>query len=139
MNFELKVLNLGDLSQEKCDAVLVLVSTSFRPGKDALSVLVAKALKSGDLTAKSGQLLDIYRPLGLACKRLVLVHTGEGATSEVRKAVAAAVTLVKTAKPKQLTLYFLQSPTDQSLRVAVTAVADSSYVYTCLLYTSRCV
>ena len=129
MNFELKALNLGDLSREKCDAVLVLVTNAFNPGKDALSVLIAKAIKEGDLTAKSGQMLDIYRPLGLTCKRLVLIHTGDGATPDVRKAVTAAVALVKSAKPKQIAVFFLQPPTDQALRVAVAAVADASYVY----------
>jgi leucyl aminopeptidase len=106
MNFELKALNLGDLSREKCDAVLVLVTNAFNPGKDALSVLIAKAIKEGDLTAKSGQMLDIYRPLGLTCKRLVLIHTGDGATPDVRKAVTAAVALVKSAKPKQIAVFF---------------------------------
>lgn len=130
MNFELKPLESGVIALEKCDALLVFVTASFKPGKDALSTLVAKVLKTGDLTAKAGQMLDIFRPTGFACARLVLMHVGEGAVGDVRKAVTAAIVLLKSAKTKRVSLCFVHSPSDQALRVAVAAVADASYVYT---------
>ncbi|MCB8748725.1 leucyl aminopeptidase [Rhodoferax sp. U2-2l] len=95
-----------------------------------MSNWIAKVMKSGDLTPQAGQVLDIFRPDGLACSRLVLLHVGEGAVADIRKAVLAAEGLIKSAKPKALTLSFLQTPTALALRVAVTTLADATYVYT---------
>ncbi|OQW89424.1 MAG: leucyl aminopeptidase [Rhodoferax ferrireducens] len=130
MNFALKPLDLRSLGGEKTDALLVFLTTSFKPDKDALSGWIAKVLKSGDLVPKAGQMLDIFRPDGLACSRLVLLHLGEGGAADVRKAVTAAAGLIKSAKPKALTLCFAQTLTAQALRVAVTTLADVTYVYT---------
>ena len=130
MNFELKPFDPSLLAHEKCDALLVFLTAAFKPGKEAMSVLIARAMKAGDLTAKAGQVLDIYRPAGLACSRLVLVHLGDGAVADVRKAVAAAVASIKETKPGHLVLCWLQSLTPQALRVAVTVLADASYVFT---------
>ena len=41
MDFELKTLGLAGAAAEKCDVLLVLVTEDFKPGKDALSRLVA--------------------------------------------------------------------------------------------------
>jgi leucyl aminopeptidase len=130
MNFDLKIFAASSVTNEKCDVSLVLVTDSFQAAKDALSVLIAKALKSGDFTAKAGQVLDIYRPLGFAATHLVLVHVADATPSEVRKGVMAAMNAVKAAKPSQLSLNFLQQPLPKSLRSAVAALADASYVYT---------
>jgi len=130
MNFELSPLDLHALTQEKTDALLVLVTSAFRPSKDSVSVLIAKAVKSGDLVAKAGQVLDIYRPVGFVCTRIVLMHAGGGGTAEVRKAVTAATTLIKAANPKRVTLCLIQDQTPETVRVALTSLAEASYVYT---------
>lgn len=130
MNFALKPLDPRSLIGEKTDALLVFLTTDFRPDKDVLSNLVARLIKSGDLTAKAGQMLDIFRPEGLACTRLLLLHVGEGAATDVRKAVSAAFGVLKPAKPKVISLSFFKQPAPEALRVAVTALADASYVYT---------
>lgn len=130
MNFDLKIFDPSAASREKCDVSLVLVTNSFQTGKDALTVLIALALKSGDLTAKAGQMLDIYRPLGFSATHVVLVHVADGAPADVRKGVTAAMAAMKAAKPHQLVINFLQQPSAQVLRTALTALADASYVYT---------
>jgi leucyl aminopeptidase len=130
MNFALKPLDQRRLSSEKTDALLVFLTTDFKPGKDALSLLLARVLKSGDLTAKAGQMLDIFRPEGWACTRLLLVHVGEGGAADVRKAVSSAFSVLKPSKPKAVSLSFLSQPAAAALRVAVTALAEASYVYT---------
>ncbi len=130
MNFDLKIFDPSAASREKCDVSLVLVTNSYQAGKDALSVLIALALKSGDLTVKVGQLLDIYRPLGFSATHLVLVHVADGTPADVRKGIIAAVAATKGAKPRQLVMSFLQQPTAQVLRAALTTLADASYVYT---------
>jgi leucyl aminopeptidase len=130
MNFELKTLAQLDLVKEKTDALLVFVNSAFQPGKDALSILITKGLKSGDLGDKAGQLLEIYQPLGWACRRLVLVQLGDGAAVNVRKAVGAAVSLIKGNKPQHICVHLSFQPSPQQLRIAVTTLADASYVYT---------
>ena len=54
MDFELKTLGLAGAAAEKCDALIVLVSESFKPGKDAVSRLVAGALQAHDIETKAG-------------------------------------------------------------------------------------
>jgi leucyl aminopeptidase len=130
MNFELKPLNQATLPLDKTDALLLFLTTNFKPGHDGLSNLIVQAMRSGDLQAKAGQLLDIYRPAGLACTRLVLIHVGDGAVADVRQGVFAAMAGLKLAKPRHISLCFLQPISAQILRVATTTVADASYVYT---------
>jgi leucyl aminopeptidase len=129
MNFELKFFIPTAATQEKCDASVVFVTNSFKAGKDALSVLVAKALKSGDLLIKAGQILDIYRPPAFLATRVVLVHIGDGTAADIRKGVAAVYALVKSVRSRHLAVNFFQQPAPQAIRVLVTALADVSYTY----------
>ena len=130
MNFELHTFALSTATKEKCDAQIILVGESFKPAKDALSVLIAQALKAGDFETKVGKTLLIYRPAGLAASRVVLLGIGEGSAKEVRKAVATAVAAVKSDKIKTLHLGFTTEPQTGAVRAAVLAVAEASYVYT---------
>ena len=130
MNFELHTFALSTASKEKCDAQIILVGASFKPAKDALSVLIAQALKAGDFETKVGKTLLIYRPAGLTASRVVLLGVGEGSAKEVRKAVATAVAAVKSDKVKTLHLGFTAAPQTGAVRAAVLAVAEASYVYT---------
>ena len=130
MNFELKTFDLGDAAKEKCDALVVLIGSGFKPGKDALSALAAPALKAGDLETKAGKALAIYRPAGLPCSRVVLAGIGEGSTKEVRQALSAAVAAVKTTTLKKLVICFAGPLTEVAVRAAVSGVADATYVYT---------
>ncbi|MBP9906833.1 MAG: leucyl aminopeptidase [Rhodoferax sp.] len=130
MNFELQTLAQLDLVKEKTDALLVLVNRAFSPGKDALSSLMAKVLKSGDLGDKAGQLLDIYQPLGWSCRRLVLVQLADASAADMRKSIGAALTLLKSHKPQHIVCHLTFKPDALQLRTAVTALADASYVYT---------
>lgn len=129
MNFELLTLDLATAGHEKCNVLLMLLPASFKPGQNPLSTLIGKALKSGDLADKPASLLDIYRPAGLACDRLVLVQLGDAKTGNIRKGVQAAIALIKPAKPKHITLCFAQAPDGQALHVAMTTLAEASYVY----------
>lgn len=133
MNFELKTFDISGAASEKCDALIVLLSQSFKPGRDVLSVLVDHALKAGDLDTKpgkSGKPLVLYRPEGVACSRIVLAGVGDGSAKEVRQSVAAAVSAVKAAHVKKLTLCFADVPREDAVRAAVMAVAEASYVFT---------
>ena len=75
MNFELLNLDAAQAGHEKCDVLVMLLASTFKAGRNPLSTVIGKALKAGDLADKPGSLLDIYRPAGLACARLVLVRS----------------------------------------------------------------
>ena len=130
MNFELKALDLTQAAAEKTDALVVLVTESFKPGKDALSQLVAQALKAGQLEVKPGKLLQLYQSSAVAAPRAVLAGAGDGCARQVRLAVQAAVAAVKAGPVKRLSLCFAAAPDAQSLRAAVLAAAEASYAYT---------
>ena len=130
MNFELKTFDLAGAASEKCDALIVLLGTSFKPGKDVLSTLVAQTLKAGDLETKAGKSLVLYRPVGVAGTRAVLAGVGDGSAKEVRQAVAAAVAAVKSAQLKKIVVCFATPPEQDAVRAAVMAVAEASYVFT---------
>lgn len=130
MNFELKTCDLDGAAHEKCEALIVLLGQSFKPGKDVLSALVAQALKAGDLEAKSGKSLVLYRPPGVACSRAVLASVGDGSAKEVRQGVAAAVTAVKAANVKKVVICFAAAPQEIAVRAAMMAIAEASYVFT---------
>ncbi|NMM12878.1 MAG: leucyl aminopeptidase [Rhodoferax sp.] len=130
MNFELKTFDIAGAANEKCDALIVLLSQSFKPGKDVLSTLVAQALKAGDLETKPGKSLVVYRPAGMACSRAVLASVGDGSAKEVRQAVSAAVAAVKAVNVKKLAICFATLPQENAVRAAVMAVAEASYVFT---------
>ena len=130
MNFELKTLDLAGAALEKHDALVVLLTQDFKPGKDPLALLIAHALKSGDLEPKAGKLLSMYRPGGVSSTRTVLVHAGAGTAKEVRQAVLAAVTAAKSGKLKKILVCFAAQPSEGGVRAAVSAVADASYVFT---------
>ncbi len=132
MNFELKTLDLAGAAALKCDALVVLVTANFKPGADALSNQVALALKAGDLQSKPGKLLALYRPMGAQCGRAVLVGAGDGAPKQVRQALMAAMGALRSgaAGEKKLVVCFATEPSAQAVQVAVSTLADASYLYT---------
>ena len=130
MNFELKTFDLPGAASEKCDALIVLIDQSFKPGKDVLSLLAAQMLKAGDLEAKAGKAVVLYRPAGVTAARVVLASVGTGSAKEVRQAVAAAVALIKAVTIKKLALCFSAVPQHGAVPAAVMAVAEASYVFT---------
>lgn len=130
MNFELKPLTLVGLANEKCDALVLLVQQDFKPGKDELSLLVAQATKAGDLGAKPGQLVSLYRASQANAPRLVLASVGEGKAKQVRAAVAAALGSLKAVLGKKLVVGFAGPAQEDAVRAAVQATADATYSYT---------
>lgn len=132
MNFEIKPLSNERVCAEKCDALVVLLPHNFQAGEDAVSALASLALKSGDLQAKTGQLLTTYRPTDMAATRLVLVGAGDGSAKSVRSAVNAAISSLKGSNAKRvlLDLNFLSTAANAKASAAVLACADACYVFT---------
>jgi leucyl aminopeptidase len=142
MDFQLKTLTTAQAANDKTDALIVLVaeqpgveavakssSSAAAPRDDALAALIAQVREAGDLPAKAGKSLSLYRPAGIAAPRVVLVSTGDGLPASVRSAVLAGVGAVKAANPKRLTIVFAGATQPPSVHAAVLAVADVTYVY----------
>ena len=133
MDFELKTLTRVRLCTEKCDALVVLVpqDISTSSSSDPLSALIALAIKSDDLETKPGKLLSSYRPAGLTATRLILVGCGDGSAKNVRSAVLAAISSIKTSNVKRvlLSLCAFADPSIDMVRAALVASGDAAYSY----------
>lgn len=135
MNFDLLISDLNSTARQGSDALLVLLPDGYKPdgtAKDDLSALVAQALKAGDIQTQAGKLLALYKPAQARAGRVLLVGIGAGAPRQVRQAVAAALGALRSGAPalKKLTICFAGAPPAGSVRAAVLATADASYVYT---------
>jgi leucyl aminopeptidase len=129
MDFELKTLGLAGAAAEKCDALVLLVGESFKPGKDALSKLVAEAIKARHFEAKAGKLLQAYRASGVAAPRLLLAGCGDASGKKVHAAVQGAVASLRTSGTKRLVICVPAEAEEDAMRAAVGATAEASYVY----------
>ncbi len=130
MDFELKTLAVAGASAEKCDALLVLVTDSFKPGKDAVGQLLADAIKAGDFEPKAGKLLQAYRAAGVTAARLVFAGAGDGKGKPVRSAVRAAIGGLRMASVRRVVIVLPAGLGPDAVRAAVTACAEATYVYT---------
>jgi leucyl aminopeptidase len=131
MNFQLKNLSPSQLCTEKCDALVVLVSSPLAASRDVLSRLTAQAVQSGDLETGAGQCLSAYRLTGVAATRVVWVGAGDGSAKDVRLAVTKALNLLKTTNAGRVvvSLSSLKGPGAEHAQAAVLACADACYVY----------
>jgi leucyl aminopeptidase len=129
MDFELKTLTLSGAAGEKCDALLLLVSEGFKPGKDALSRLAVEAIKARDFEAKPGKMLQAYRSAGISAARVLLAGCGDGSGKRVHAAVQGAVGSLRTSGVKRLVICLPADAGDDAVRAAVAATAEASYVY----------
>jgi leucyl aminopeptidase len=130
MNFELKSFGLVGAGAEKCDALLVLVPQSFKAEKNGLSMLISQAIKSSDFDTKPGKYLSMYRPSQAEAVRVVMVGIGEGRDRDIRTAIHTAWGAIKAPSVEKVAVCFAQAAKVESIRSAVLAMADATYVYT---------
>ncbi|MEH3085797.1 MAG: leucyl aminopeptidase [Xylophilus ampelinus] len=131
MDFRLETLAAPAASTHDSDALVVLLAgDGFAAGDPSpLGRLVAGAREGGDLPAKAGKTLAVYRPAGFGARHLVLADAGDGDARKVRQAVGAAFAALKSAAPARLSI-LMPAPADaDAVRAAVLAVADASYAY----------
>ena len=130
MNFELKPLTTAAAVREKCDLLLVLVTEATVTGSDALSTLVAHAVKAGDFETAAGKQLALYGLPAVAARRVVLLGAGNGSAREVRQAVAGAGAALKATGVGKALLCFGFDAAGPAVAAAVLAAADACYSYT---------
>ncbi|MDW5444341.1 leucyl aminopeptidase [Polaromonas sp. SM01] len=131
MDFELKTLTPARICSEKCDALIVLIAGDTVSGTDAASRLAALATKAGDFESKPGKLLSAYRPEGFSAPRVLLAGVGDGSAKSVRTGVTAAMSALKTTNARRVLLSLVALPQagHDTVRAAVLACADATYVY----------
>ncbi|ABM33725.1 leucyl aminopeptidase [Paracidovorax citrulli] len=131
MNFDLKTLSLASAAAEKCDLLAVLVPEGFKPGGDAISALVALAIRQGDFEPKPGKSLALYQAPAVAARRVLLLGAGDGGARAVRQALAGAAAHWKAPQVKRAAVCLAAlADGGAAACTAVQAVAESSYVYT---------
>ena len=130
MNFDLKTLSLSAATLEKCDLLVVLIADGYKPSSDALSTLIAHALKNGDFDSKVGKRLPLYQVPSVTARRVMFAGTGNGSARAVRQAVLGCSALLKSPQVKRACVVFAGSQQAGTVAAAVQAVADASYVYT---------
>lgn len=130
MNFDLKTLVLPAAAAEKCDLLVLLVPDGFKPGDDAVSTVIAQALKNADFETKAGKSLALYQPPGIAARRAVLLGVGTSDARAVRQALQAAAGALRATGVKRAAVCFVGSASAEAVAAAVQAVAQASYVYT---------
>lgn len=128
MNFELKSLDLAAAVKTDCDLLLLPVCEGAVTGKDAISTLLAQAIKQGDFSTKPGQLLHLYQATGVTARRLLLLGAGKGSVRDVQAALSAATPFVQAQGVKQV-LLCLQQDLVQQAAAAVQTMGAASYQY----------
>src|SRR5690606_37769171 len=121
MDVQLKTLTLARAATEKVDALIVLTTGAHADATGPLAELLTQVQRAGDLPAKAGKLLALYRPTGISAPRVLLVSVGDGSAAATRSAVGAAIAAAKASQPKKLALVFAQQPAAEALRAAVLA------------------
>ena len=108
MNFEIQKRALSRVIRDDLDALIVLWPSQGPQGDaatDPLSHLVLQAVQKGDFEDKAGTLLNLYGHAGLKARTTVVVHAADNQASQIRTAVRAAWSAVKSSKVKKLGLH----------------------------------
>ena len=110
---------------------MLVVTQDLPAGKDALSVLVEQALKSGDLETKPGKGLALYQAAGIAARRVLLLGAGSGDARSVQRALQGAAATLRAPSIKRAVVCFgTAAPAARAVAAVVETVAHISYVYT---------
>lgn len=134
MNFDLVSQDLTAASGQQADALVVFWPEVLKPGRDALSQLGARALRSGDWELKAGKVALWLQPAGVTAPRVVLACVGAGSAAQTRQAAANAWAALKGLPVKRVALHWVGdaalAKARAALGAAASAIAEHSYVYT---------
>jgi leucyl aminopeptidase len=138
MNFEFQTCDLKATSSLSCDALVLLVPDAWVSANagEPVATLIAQALAAGDLEAKAGKCLALYRHPLFAATRVVLVGAGDSSVQQLKKAALAGLGAAKGLKTQRvvLSLALLTDAAQRAgLAVAVAASAEAGYSYSTTL------
>ena len=133
MNLEIQKRVLSTVIRDDLDALVVLWPTQdadLMTHQDPISALVKSAIQHGDFEHKPGATLSLYAQPGVKTRHLVVVSVADGHPDQVRTAVNAAWSALKSFKLKRMGVHAAFPVSAKTLQVAATALADASYLYT---------
>ena len=135
MDFKQLTGSAKALSSLVSDALLLVMTPDVLDKKaqaaidPALRLIIADAVKSGDLALKEGRTLYVHRPNGFSVQRLLLTVAGSDSVKSFKGALKDALAVLKSKGAKHITVastHQLHSAHAESL---VTAAQDVHYVY----------
>ena len=133
MDFKTQVTAATGLPGVAADALLVLVAGNAAPeGLEApLAATLGAAAKGGDFAFKAGQTLYAHQVAGVKAARVVFAAVADASPKAVRKAVTAAVGLLKAGGSKNLAVGLAGAGawTAAQAEAVVSAVSDATYLY----------
>ena len=136
MNFEIQKRVLSTVIRDDLDALVVLwpaKETELTSGKDPISALVKAAIRHGDFGHKPGAMLSLYAHPGVKSRHLVIVSVADLSSAQVRTAVNAAWSALKSLPVKKMGVHAAFDMSAKTLQVAATTLAEASYSYTSTL------
>lgn len=133
MKFEIRQTTLEQATRGQQEALLILwPKASHATGM--LADWIQKAQRQGDFKDTAGSILQSYGMVGIRSRHLVVSACDKGDVKDIRKAVRAAWTVLKSASIKTLQIHWAgQELSDQAIKALVTELADASYVFTSTL------
>lgn len=132
MNFEIQKRALSRVIRDDLDALIVFWpshGTDANSDADPLSALVLQAVQKGDFEDKAGALLNLYGHSGIKARTTVVVHTADSQAAQIRTAVTAAWSALKSAKVKKLGLHMPGHWSSASLQLVTQTLSELSYSY----------
>ena len=136
MNFEIQKRSLSTVIRDEQDALIVLWPTDDQlllSENGPIAALVEAAIAHGDFERKAGAVLSVYAHPGMAVRHVVIACVADGKPAQVRTAVNAAWSALKSSKIKRVGIHAAATLSSQLLQSAVAALADASYSYTTTL------
>lgn len=136
MNFEFQKLSLSHAMTASVDALVVLWPAQVLPDAKAVepvSRLLAQAIAHGDFELKAGAVLSLYSQPGMATRHVVVSCSADNQPGQIRSAMLAAWSALKSSKIKRLGVHFVGDAVAQDLQMALSTLADASYSYTTTL------
>jgi leucyl aminopeptidase len=133
MNFEIQKRVMATVIRDDLDALVVLwpaQDAELTSSNDPIADLVKVAIEFGDFEHKPGALLSMYAPPGVKPRHLVLVSVADDTPAQVRTAMNAAWSALKSFKLKRIGVHMAFDASAKSLQAAATALAEASYIYT---------
>jgi leucyl aminopeptidase len=131
MDFRLQKAAVGALADTAADALIVIVAgDTLDPALDArIASIVTEAVDAGDFAFKAGRTLYLHRPAGVKAARLVVAAAGGESAKAFRKALAAALGVLKDLGARHVALAATWSLGDAHAEAAVTAASEARYIY----------
>ena len=136
MNFEFQKLSLSHAMTASVDALVVLWPAQVLPDAKAVepvSRLLAQAIAHGDFELKAGAVLSLYSQPGMATRHVVVSCSADNQPGQIRSAMLAAWSALKSSKIKRLGVHFVGEAVAQDFQMALSTLADASYSYTTTL------